>query len=384
MSGRYVIIEAFLRWAETAKAEGRARAANALGRAYLQSEMPRQERAAAEMAMTYLLDDPSPRVRLALAEAVARSPHAPRNVILSLAEDQPEIAGQVILLSPVFTEADLVDLVLRGSSVTRVLIASRGRVSRSVCAALAEIGGEIETLCLLENDGASLSRAALKRLAERLGDSAEIRGLLLDREALPSDVRHLLMRHVGEALAGSNLVQATIGTARLQQVNREAGVAATVSMAGTVQHEDIPDLVEHLRQAGWLTPAFLMHALCSGKIDFFAGAITNLSTCDERRVRSILSSGRVFAVRALYESAGLPRDISTVFVEATLIWREASRTHGGAMLENVSARLRCKFRSSQQSPTAAVQLLDMVEKLANAERRQTARTFAALAALAAA
>ncbi|MDK4737567.1 MULTISPECIES: DUF2336 domain-containing protein [unclassified Rhizobium] len=384
MSRRYVIIEAFLRWAETAKAEGRARAANALGRAYLQSVMPREERAAAEMAMTYMLDDPSPRVRLSLAEAVARSPDAPRNVILSLAEDQPEIAGQVILFSPVFTDADLVDLALRGSNVTRVLIASRGRVSRSVSAALAEIGGETEILCLLENDGASLSRASLKRIAERLGDHADIRGLLLDRDALPSDIRHLLMRHVSEALAGSSLIQATIGAGRLQHLTREASEAATVSIAGTVQHEDIPDLVEHLRQSGWLTPAFLMHALCSGKVDFFAGAITNLSACDERRVRSILSTGRVYAVRALYESAGLSRDISLVFVEATLIWREASRANGGTMLENVSARLMRKFRLAEQSPIAALQLLDMVEKLANAERRQTARTFAALAALAAA
>ncbi|NTG47068.1 DUF2336 domain-containing protein [Agrobacterium rhizogenes] len=384
MSGHYVIIEAFLRWAETAKAEGRARAANALGRAYLQSAMPAGEREAAEMAMTYLLDDPSPRVRLSLAEAVARAPNAPRGIILSLAEDQPEIAGQVILLSPVFTDGDLVDLALRGSDVTRVLIASRGQVPRPVSAALAEIGGETEILCLLENDAASLSRASLKRIAERLGDHAEIRGLLLARDALPSDVRHLLMRHVCAALSGSNLIQATIGAGRLQHITREASETATVSIAGSVQHDDIPDLAEHLRQSGWLTPAFLMHALCSGKVDFFAGAITNLSGCDERRVRSILSTGRVYAVRALYESAGLPRDISVVFVEATLIWREASQTSGGGMLENVSVRLMRKFHVAERSPAAAIQLLDMVEKLANAERRQTARSFAALAALAAA
>jgi len=379
-----VIIEAFLRWAETAKAESRARAANALGRAYLQSQMPDEERAAAEMAMTYLLDDPSPRVRLALAEAVARSADAPRNVIVSLAGDQPEIAGQIILLSPVFTDADLVDLALHGSDVTRVLIASRGQVSRSVCAAIAEIGGEAEILCLLENDGALLSQASLKRIAERMGDCADIRGLLLSRDALSSDVRHLLMRQVSEALSESTLVQSFIGSGRLQQVTREATESATVAIAGTAQHEQLPDLVEHLRQCGWLTPAFLMHALCSGKVDFFACAITNLSGCDERRVRSIISRGRVHAIRALYESAGLTRDISTIFVEATLIWRDASRKNAAAMLENVSSQLMRKFRLTGQPPAAAAQLLDMVEKLANAERRQAARSFAALATLAAA
>ncbi len=379
-----MIIEAFLRWAETAKAESRARAANALGRAYLQSEMPTEERAAAEMAMTYLLDDPSPRVRLALAEAVSRSAGVPRNIILSLAEDQPEIAGQVILLSPAFTDADLVDLALNGSDVTRVLIASRGQVPRAVCAAIAEIGGETEILCLLENDGALLSQAALKRIAERMGGCADIRGLLLSRDALSSDTRHLLTCRVSDALAQSTLVQALIGGSRLQQVTREATESATVAIAGAAQHEQLPDLVEHLRQSGWLTPAFLMHALCSGKVDFFACAITNLSGRDERRVRSIISRGRVYAIRALYENAGLPRDVSTIFVEATLIWREATRKSGAALLENVSSRLMRKFRLAEQPPAAASQLLDMVEKLANAERRQAARSFAALATLAAA
>ena len=378
-----MIIEAFLRWAETAKADSRARAANALGRAYLQSDMPKEERVAAEMAMTYLLDDPSPGVRLALAEAVARSSDAPRNVILSLAEDQLEIAGQIILFSPVFTDADLVDLALHGSDVTRILVASRGQVPRMACAALAEIGGETEILCLLENDGALLSQASLKRIAERLGDCADIRGLLLSRDGLSSDIRHLLMRRVSEALSESHLIQTVIGAGRLQQVTREATESATVAIAGSALHEQLPDLVEHLRQCGWLTPAFLMHALCSGKVDFFACAITNLSGCDERRVRSIISRGRIYAIRALYESAGLSRDISTVFVEATLTWRDASRAAGGAMLENVSSRLMRKFRLTEQS-TAATQLLDMVEKLANAERRQSARGFAALATLAAA
>lgn len=379
-----MIIEAFLRWAETAKAESRTRAANALGRAYLQSEMPEEERAAAEMAMTYLLDDPSPRVRLALAEAVAHSAGAPRNVILSLAEDQPEIAGQIILFSPVFTDADLVDLALRGSDVTRVLIASRGEVPCAVCAALAEMGGEVEILCLLENDGALLSQASLKRIAERMGDCADIRGLLLSRDILSVDIRHLLMRHVSEALSESPLVQSFVGSSRLQQVTREATESATVAIAGTAQHEQLPDFVEHLRRSGWLTPAFLMHALCSGKVDFFACAITNLSGCDERRVRSIVSRGRVHALRALYESAGLRRDISTIFVEATVIWRESSRRNGMAMLEDVSSRLMRKFRLAEPRPVAATQLLDMVEKLANAEKRQTARSFAALATLAAA
>jgi uncharacterized protein (DUF2336 family) len=379
-----VIVDAFLRWVETAKTVDRARAASALGRAYLQSEMSADERNAAEMAMTFLLDDPSPKVRLALAEAIAWSPDAPRALVLSLAGDQAEIACHAITCSPVLSDADLIDLAARGSAVTRMLIAARATISRPVAAAIAEIGEEEDVLCLLENDGAAIAPQSLKRIAERLGDECEVRNLLLDRQDLPADARQLLTRHVSHALINLPLAQAAVGAARLQRVAREATEAAVVSIAGDIAPREVADLVEHLRVTGQLTPSFLMHALCSGKVEFFAGAIVNLTGCDERRVRSILATGRMHAVRALYESAGLARDISVIFVEATLLWREASRTASTMMLATVCGRLLQTFRRGDNVNGAVQELLEMVEKLHVAEQRQSARGYAQMTALAAA
>ncbi|TCU09965.1 DUF2336 domain-containing protein [Rhizobium sullae] len=379
-----MIVEAFLRWVETAKAGDRARAASALGRAYLQSEMLPEERRAAEMAMTFLLDDPSPGVRLALAEVIAWSSDAPRAIILALAEDQPEIACHAVTCSPLLSDADLVDLAARGGSVTRILIAARASISRAVSAALAEVGDEEDILCLLENEGAAIAPASLKRIAERLGDCCDIRNLLLDRADLPADARQLLTQHVSNALVALPLARAVIGLNRLQRISREATQAAVVSLAGDIQPREIADLVEHLRLAGHLTPCFLMHALCSGKVDFFAGAIVNLTGCTEKRVRSILATGRMHAVRALYEAAGLNREISTVFVEATLLWREASKKTGGTMLANVCGRLLERFRHHDGTHNAVGELLDLVEKLHITEQRQSARSYASLTALAAA
>lgn len=382
--GHAVIVEAFLRWVETAKTGDRARAANALGRAYLQSDMDAEQRNAAEMAMTFLLDDPSPRVRLALAEAIAWSPDAPRNLILTLAADQPEIACHAVTCSPLLTDADLVDLAARGGSVARMLIAARAEISRPVSAALAEVGDEEELLCLLENEGAAISAPSLKRMAERLGNCCELRNLLLDRSDLPADARQLLTQHVSNALVSLPLAQAAIGLQRLQRISREANESAIVAIAGDIAPREIPDLVEHLRRGDRLTPSFLMHALCSGKVDFFAGAIVNLTECSEKRVRSILATGRMHAVRALYESAGLPRDISVIFVEATLLWREASRKSSSTMLSNVCGRLLERFQSRSGLQGAVSELLDMVEKLHIAEQRETARHYASMTAFAAA
>lgn len=370
-----MIVAAFLRWVETAKAGDRARAANALARAYLRSAMAPPERNAAHVAMTYLLDDPSPRVRLALAEALADSSDAPRALMVSLSEDQPEIASLPILRSPVLSDSDLVDLAGRGSGVTRALIAARPGLSRGVAGALAEIGDAEEVVVLLENQSASIARLTLKRIAERHGGHDGVRSLLLDRPDLPAAVRQLLVQFVADALSGSAFVRAAIGARRIERITREAGRAATIAILGSVTADELPVLVEHLRAEGRLTPAFLMHALCVGRTDFFACALTTLSSLEERRVRSILATARYHAVRALLESVGLSRDISSVFVEAILLWRNAVQS-ASADMDNIAPLLIARQHSLGALSSAAGELMDMVAKLAMAEERRRARDYA--------
>jgi len=88
-----MIVRHFLDWVRTAPTGKRAEATAALARAYLYSDLSADDAAAAEGAMLMLLDDPSPLVRRALADALAASPSAPPAVMLALAADQPQIAG---------------------------------------------------------------------------------------------------------------------------------------------------------------------------------------------------------------------------------------------------------------------------------------------------
>lgn len=374
--GFAVIVAAFLRWVETAKAGDRARAANALARAYLRSNMAAQERQSAHMAMTCLLDDPSPRVRLALAEGLADSESAPRGLMVSLAEDQPEIAAAAILRSPVLGDMDLVDLAGRGNAETRALIAARPSLSCVVAAALAEIGDAGEVCVLLENTSSTISRRTLRRIAERHGADDEVRALLLSREDLPAAVRQILVGYVTEALTGSDFVRAAIGARRMERLAREAGAAASIVIAGTATSEELPSLVEQLRIEGRLTPAFLMHALCVGRTDFFASVVVALSGLEERRVRAILATGRFHSVRALIESVGLARDISPLFVDAIMLWRNAVLSSHAADVDNIAMRLMARHRNVIPRAAAAGELLEMVEKLAMSEERRIARDYA--------
>lgn len=379
-----MIVKSFLKWFETATATQRCSATVALTRAYSEGRMAPDERKAAEAALAYLLDDPSPKVRLALAEGLALANHAPRSVILRLAEDQFEVAARVIALSPVLADSDLIEIIASGRASLQQFVACRCDLSVAVSAALAEIGSAQAVADLLDNVQAPIARISLRRIAERFGDEAEIRGRLFDRSDLPGDVRQALVERLGAALAGSDLVRATIGASRSRKVAEEACINATLTLADTVSSEEIPALVEHLRISGRLTPAFLMHTLCAGNVDFFAAAVVALSGMSDSRVRSILNDGREAAIRALYRSIGLDRDLAPVFVTATLIWRAASRQRGGIDIGTVTRELMQRHSVDASHTPAIGDLLRLVEHLHLNWSRQNSRDYAqALAAEAA-
>ena len=117
-----MVIEKFLNWIESANTASRVAATYALARAYLVSPMNLEERCSAEAALTFLLDDPSPKVRQALAEVFSTSAIAPSQIINALAADQIEISSLVILRSPLLTDIDLIDRVALGDDGAQQLV----------------------------------------------------------------------------------------------------------------------------------------------------------------------------------------------------------------------------------------------------------------------
>src|ERR1700687_4010477 len=153
----------FLHWVRTASAGERAEATSALARAFLYSDLSPDDLGAAEGAML-MLDDPSPLVRRALADALAASPDAPPAIIFALAADQPSIAAPVLALSPLFVDADLVEAVATGGTAVQAAVASRAALPRSVAAAIAQVGTAEACLVLVENNDADIGPISTDRI----------------------------------------------------------------------------------------------------------------------------------------------------------------------------------------------------------------------------
>lgn len=331
-----VVVSHFLKWIYTARVSERAAAANALARAYVNSELPFEDRCAAEAALTLLLDDASSKVRLAMAEALSMSHHAPLQIISALASDQPEVAGVVLARSPLLTDADLINRVAASQKATQKLIADRPVVSMALSAAIAEIGEAEACAVLLANSGADIASLSFRRMAERHGHLPQVREALISDSRLPADCRHMLLIKLGETLKTSPLVMALMGAARADRVLRDACVKASVTLIEGTRQEEHAALIEHLRLRGDLTASFLIRTIAHGKVDFFGSTLVALGQQSEPRVRALLAGGNDVALQALFRSAGLAAATHAIILRALKIWREVANGKRVAGVQEVS------------------------------------------------
>ena len=371
-----MIVRQFLHWIRNAPAGMRAEATGALTRAYLFSDLSEDDRAAAEGAMLMLLDDPSPLVRLALAEGLADSPYAPPAVVHALANDQPEIATLILEHSVLFIDADLVEIVATGNAGSQAAVARRVHLPRAVAAAIAEVGSAESCLILIENPDADVAQFSIDRIAERFGALAAIRESLLSRADLPASTRQALVAKLSEALADFVTARQWLERDRAQRVVKEACEKAAVTIAAEVPNE-ARALIRHLRVTSQLTVGLILRALLSGNTVLFEEALAELSNVPVARIHGIVHDRGAASFRALYDKAGLPASTYPAFREAIGALREAN--YAGEL--GGSSRLKRRMiervlNGCEQAELGEIEpLLMLLRRFATEAAREEARLY---------
>jgi uncharacterized protein (DUF2336 family) len=316
-----MIVQRFLEWAPTAPAAQRAEGAGALARAYLYSGLDIADRQAAEAALTMLLDDPCVDVRRNIAEALAPNCFAPHHLIFALAQDSPEVAVPVLILSPVLTDSELVDILPVRGEEEQSAIAAREVISAGLAAAIAEIGTPLACAVLARNPQAALTPRSCSRLVERHGGEAVVRDALLERNDLPIAERQKLLLKLAERLGHAAMSSFSLDEERVRRMTQDACERATLAMIGD-QPSAVRPLVAHLRHTGQLTTAFVLRALLNGELDFVETAFSELTQIPLDRVRRLLDDPMCAGFRALYSRAGFPDSAYAPFREALYAWAD--------------------------------------------------------------
>lgn len=356
-----MIVVKYLNWCKSAPTKEREKAVRALVRCYLEGKFSLQESLAVEATLSFIVEDPSPNVRITLAKEISRADNIQRSVILELANDQIEVASHIICFSPVLTDVDLVDLVGHKQRDRDRLVAMRRNLTVGVSAAIVEVGSKLAISDLLENKTSRITTSTYFRIIEKHGSCLEIRDLILARPDVVSDVRHILMTKTNDIFQKSPFLSNLLGKERLVSTLNDACSRATHEMVHDISQEDLPYFAQYLCDANALTPQFLMQTLCVGNLDLFAEVIAVLSDKGIARIRAILMDGRKHVISSLYATCGLSSSDAPLFASATILWRNAA---GGGIEMNAAAvfeRLNFHYGRIAETNDSVRDLLRIVE-----------------------
>ena len=254
----------FVELSQSADSEERGQAAHMAARAYLAHSGPADEAAALYAALIGFLDDPSVKVRAALAYALLHAVEAPRPILLALLQDAGVIARAVLQYSPALLDADLIMAIRAGDLTTLLAVTERDQLSLRVAEALVARSEQKVTLRVLARTDVTLSPATLRHLVETQGDDAAMRGALLARQDLDPALRLVLVEAVGQALRGLRIVKGAVAAPRLERLLRNATDTALSAIgereAGLARRDYAAKLVGAERD----NTRVMLHAIING------------------------------------------------------------------------------------------------------------------------
>ena len=309
----------FVSLSQSADSEERGSAAHLSALAYLNHIGPADEQAALYAALIGFLDDPSVKVRAALAYGLLHSTEAPRPIMLALLHDSAIIARAILQYSPVLIDADLVGLIKTLDLSMLVAVSQRVQISPRLAAAIVARGQEAVTLRLLRRRDVALEGGLLSDLAEARGGDAEMRGALLARSDLPAGARLLLVQKAAEALRGARIVKGAVAEDRLSRVLRDSCDTALSAIGEreavrTTAAAYVSDLIVTDR----VSARVLLHAVVTGHVMFFADCLAELAQTPRAKVFALLETGSRAALNALLARCGLGEGVRNLLARLVL------------------------------------------------------------------
>jgi uncharacterized protein (DUF2336 family) len=223
-------------------------------------------------------------VRRAMAVTLRNSPSLPADVANRLARDVESVSLPVISFSPVFSDADLAEIVRLGGPVRQMAVAKRPKLSRKVAALLVEQGGEDVVAAVCANDNARMSESALQRALERFSKSEKVLTAVAYRSTLPLSVTERLIDMVGDQLRDHILATHPLSAERTLELILDTKERATIDLVDQAgRSTDAKAFVAHLNSVERLSPSLLLRALAHGHMTFFEWGVAELAGVPHHR-----------------------------------------------------------------------------------------------------
>lgn len=285
------------------------------------------ERGFAHKLLKHISEDSAEMVRRALAVTLKNSPKLPHDVAMKLAEDIESIAVPVLTHSPVFTDADLVEVLKSKAAAKIIAVAKRVSVSDHVARAIIRFGDSHAVAEVAANDGALISEQTASEMLDIYKNDDLITQSMISRRDLPPKIVEKMITLVSEELA--------------VQITKRHGVSPDIAMdlasrtreRATLDFidqswvsKDLKGLVTRIHSEGRLTTSLLVRAICSGQMRFAEQGLAILSGVNVQKAVLMIHDGGPFGLKALCVRAGLNPQMVQIIQAAVMIYRDLEQS----------------------------------------------------------
>lgn len=322
--------------------------------------LSREEQQMLAEILQMVASDTEERVRLALAEALAANPAAPRDIVNKLIADTDLVAMPILRLSNLLTQDDLVALVeSRISNEKMRAIAQRPRVPTRLCHVLAEIGGVKVAEELLSNDGADIPETTYALILDRYGREEGVQTGIVRRPSLPPRIISKAVSLISGVLLTQLVERHELPAAVSRQLVLAVRDQAILGFSTGLNAEGLSSLIDQLRSDGHLTPGLIFRSLIVGNIEFVIHVIALECQLGPDYVRSRLTGSDKTAAEGLWKAGSLPREyLELAFIVVDVLRRaEAEKAKWTPAF--------CRFQIIEQ---LFDKHLDMINKLSPSDR----------------
>ncbi|WP_426012849.1 pole-localized protein SpbR [Caulobacter sp. DWR2-3-1b2] len=285
----------------------RALAAHKLCRTIDRAELDEDQRTLADEILRVMAGDAAELVRRALAVTLRNSPVLPPDIANKLARDVESVSLPIISFSPVFSDADLAEIVRLGGPMRQMAVAKRPRLSSKVTALLVEQGSEEMVATICANDNARMSETALQKALNRFSTSEKVLTAVAYRTSLPLAVTERLIDMVGDQLRDYILDHHALSAERTLELILGAKERATIDLVDQAgRAADAKGFAAHLNSVKRLTPSLLLRVLAHGHMSFFEWGVAELAGVPHHRTWLMIHDAGDLGLKAICERAGLP------------------------------------------------------------------------------
>lgn len=281
------------------------------------------ERAFAHKLLKHISEDSADMVRRALAVTLKNSPKLPHDIAMALAEDSDSIAVPVLTHSPVFTDADLVEVLKSKAAAKITAVAKRISVSDHVARAIIRFGDSHAVAEVAANDGALISEQTASEMLDIYNNDDLVAQSMIARRDLPPKIVEKMITLVSEELVLQLTKRHGVSPEMAIDLASRTRERATLDFIDqSWVSKDLKGLVASIHAQGRLTSSLLTRAICSGQMRFAEQGLAILSGVSVQKAVLMIHDGGPFGLKALCVRAGLSDQMAQIIRAAVMIYRD--------------------------------------------------------------